>query len=375
MKALKVALLGHFPPEGAARGGVQTVISSLRDVLSERDDIELHLLQHRQGIPSGVVEGPGYTMHLFAAPPQRLLPNMLRSRRLLAPYLRQLAPDVVSTHQFEYALAAFDAGLPTVHTIHGFPAKEFRVRRTLFTRVASLMDIWMERQVLQRATDIIAISQHVIELYQQRTRAVFHRVNNPVATVFFAASPEAVPGRLLFVGNLTPRKGVEVAIAAVARLRDQFPQLRFHIVGAEADPAYVAQLRRQAAPLQDVVCFCGSPDREGIRQELAAAQALILSSHDEHAPVIVAEAMASGRPVVATRVGALPDMVQDEVTGYLAPAGDVEAVARGIARILSDPEKTAAMGRQAAAYAREQYHPQAVADGYLRAMRAAMQRA
>lgn len=374
MKRLKIALLGHFPPDGPARGGVQTVISSLRDVLSTRQEIELHLIQHRQGIPPGVVQRSGYTMHLFAAAPQRMIPNMARTRRRVGPYLQELAPDVISTHQCEYALAAFDSGIPTVHTIHGFPAKELRVRRTLFTRAASLMDLWMERQALGRATDIIAISQHVIELYQKRTHATFHRVNNPVSPVFFAPSHDPVPGRLVFIGNLTPRKGVEVAIAAVARLLPRFPQMQLDLIGAEAEPAYVAQLRQLAAPLQGAVRFCGSPDQAGIKEALAQAQALVLSSHDEHAPVIVAEAMASGRPVVATTVGALPDMIQHGLTGYLVPAGDVEAVADGMARILADAEKTAAMGKQAAVVARRQYHPESVADGYLQAMQQAMRR-
>jgi glycosyltransferase involved in cell wall biosynthesis len=293
---------------------------------------------------------------------------------LLAPFLRELAPDVISTHQFEYALAAFASGIPTVHTIHGFPAKELRVRRTLFTRLASLLDMWMEWQTLRRATDIIAISDHVIRLYQHRTQATFHRVNNPVSPLFFAPSPDPEPYRLVFVGNLTPRKGVEVAIAAVAQIRSEFPQVRFEIVGAAADPTYVAQLRTLAAPLGEGICFCGSPSQAGIKEALARAQALVLTSHDEHAPVIVGEAMASGRPVVATRVGALPDMIEDGVTGYLAPAADVEAVAQALRQVLKNPQLTRRMGVLAAEYARRAYHPEAVADGYLQAMRVAMAR-
>lgn len=374
MPLLKIALMGHFPPSGPARGGVQTVIASLRDVFSTRADIELHLIQHRQNIPTATLTQPGYTAHNFAAASSRLIPNMMRTPGLLAPFLRELAPDVISTHQFEYALAAFASGIPTVHTIHGFPSKEFHVRRTLFTRLASLLDMWMEWQTLRRATDIIAISNHVIQLYQHRTHATFHRVNNPVAPLFFELSRDPEPYRLVFVGNLTPRKGVEVAIAAVAQVKQEFPQVRFDIVGAAADPTYVTQLQAQAAPLGDSVCFCGSPSQAGIKEVLARAQALVLTSHDEHAPVIVAEAMASGRPVVATRVGALPDMVEDGVTGYLAPAADVAAVAQAMRQVLKNPQHTRRMGVQAADYARRAYHPEAVADGYLQAMHAAMTR-
>ena len=98
---------------------------------------------------------------------------------------------------------------------------------------------------------------------------------------------------------------------------------------------------------------------------------MVLTSFDEHAPVIVAEAMAVGRAVVATTVGALPDMVEAGVTGYLAPPGDADAVAQGLARLLADPQHAASLGAEAARRARQLYHPAAVARGYLQAIAAA----
>ena len=369
---MRLAILGHFPFDAPARGGIQSVIANLRDALVADKSIDLHLIQHRQGIAAGSYEREGCTIHNFAAQPGRLWPNMMRTRGLVAPLLHELAPDAISTHQFEYALPALDTGRPTVHTIHGFPGKELGTRRDWFTRGASLWEMQLERQTLRRIRHIIAISSHVIELYQPRTRAQFHRVNNPVAPVFFLPSPPPEPQRLVFVGNLTPRKGLEVAIAAIDQLRSSFPDLVFDIIGAPADPAYADVLRRQAAPLGKAVRFAGSPPQSGIKEALGRAQALVLTSFDEHAPVIVAEAMASGRAVVATAVGALPDMVEPGVTGYLAPPGDAEAVARGLARLLADPDHAADLGAEAARRARQRYHPIAVAKGYLQAIDTAM---
>lgn len=369
---MRLAILGHFPFDAPARGGIQSVIASLRDELGRDASIDLHLIQHRQGIPEGSYERPGYTVHNFAARPSRLAPNMMRTAGLVAPLLRQLAPDAISTHQYEYALPALDSGRPTVHTIHGFPGKELSTRRTWFTRLASLWELWLERQTLRRVRHIVAISNHVIELYRPRTQAQFHRVNNPVAPLFFEPSPPPEPNRLLFVGNITPRKGLEVAIAAVGRLQPGFPGLMFEIIGAAADPAYADALHRQAAPLGDAVRFRGSPPQAEIKEALGRAQALVLTSFDEHAPVIVAEAMATGRAVAATAVGALPDMVEPGVTGYLAPPGNPEAVAQNLGRLLSDPDHAAALGAEAGRRARTLYHPAAVARGYGQALAAAL---
>lgn len=369
---MRLALLGQFPIDSPPQGGVQAVIANLREAFVARGDIDLHLVQHRRDIPPGNFVRDGYTAHNLAGAGSRLLPNMLRTRGLATPLLRQLAPDAISSHQPEYALPAFDVGLPAIHTIHGFPAQEFWARRGLSTRAATLTEVWLEWQMLRRARHIIAISDQVMAMYQRRTRAQFHRIDNPVAPLFFAPSPAPERGRLLLVGNLTARKGVDIAIAAVARLLPHFPHLLLDIIGAPVDAIYTARLRAQAAPLGDAVRFCGPTDPAGIKQALGQAQALVLSSRMEHAPVIVAEAMAAGRPVAATAVGAVADLVAPGETGYLAPPGDIATLADSLARLLADPDHAAALGDEAARRARARFHPTIVAAAYLRAIAAAM---
>jgi glycosyltransferase involved in cell wall biosynthesis len=351
---------------------VQSVIANLRDVYAARDDIELHLIQHRRGIPDGVALRDGYAMHNLRADESRLAPNMMRTGGRVTPLLREIAPDAISTHQPEYALAAFDSGIPTVHTIHGFPANEFWTRRGLFTRAATLWEVWLERQTLRRARHLIAISDHVVAAYRARTSATFHRVNNPISPLFFEPGPAPEPRRLLLVGSLTPRKGIEIAIAAVARLLPDYPDLVLEIAGPVKDERYAERLRSQAEPLGAAIRFSGPLTQAGVKQALARARALALTSFEEHAPMVVAEAMACSRPVVATRVGGLSGMVEPGVTGYLAPAGDVGMIAEGLRKLLADPEHAAQLGQNAARHARRRYHPQAVADGYLQALAAAM---
>ena len=369
---MRIAILGHFPVDAPPTGGVQSVIANLRDELARREGIELHLIQHRRGVPAGTFHREGWIEHNLPARDSRVIPNMLRTPDLLRPLLESLQPDVISSHQPEYAVATLKMGLPTLHTIHGFPAHEFWTRKGLFTRAATLWEVYLERQTLGKARHLVAISDMVIARYRDRTRAVFHRINNPVAPHFFAPAPPPLPGRFLLVGNMTPRKGVDVAIRAVQRLRSDFPGLRLSIVGGDSNPDYGAEMHALARPLGDAIRFLPPTNQEGIRQLLWESQGLLLTSNEEHAPMIIGEAMAAGRPVIATRVGAIPGMVEEERTGYLVDAGDVEGVAEALARLLTDPHRAAAMGARAAQIARERYHPQRVADAYLRAMRAAM---
>lgn len=372
MMTLRIAILGHFPVDEPPTGGVQSVIANLRDELARRPNIDLHLIQNRRGAPVGTFQRQGWIEHNLAAKETRIIPNMMRTPGLLRPLLKELAPDVVSSHQPEYAAVALKMGLPVLHTIHGFPTDEFWIRRGLFTRTAILWEAWQERQLLRRARHLVAISDMIVARYGNRTQAQFHRINNPVSSLFFAPAPEPTPGHLLMVGNLTPIKGIEIAIQTVQRLLPRFPHLRLTIVGKNADSVYAEKMRALAEPLHEAIRFAGPMPQISVKKLLDDSQALLVTSNQEHAPMIIGEAMAAGRPVVATQVGAVAGMITPGESGYLAAAGDVAAVAAGLTRLLSDPEHAAQMGANAARFAREHYHPDAVADAYLRAMHAAM---
>jgi len=369
---MRIAILGHFPVDAPPTGGVQSVIANLRDALARREGIELHLIQHRRGVPVGTFPREKWTEHNLPARDSRIIPNMIRTAALLRPLLTELQPDVVSTHQPEYAAAALEMGLPTLHTIHGFPGDEFWKRKGFFTRSAMLLEAWQERQTLRRARHLVAISDMVIARYRGRTRAVFHRIDNPVSPIFFQPAPPPDPRQLLLVGNLTPVKDIDTAVRAISLLLPRFPRLRLVIVGRESDPAYAARVRALAAPLGQAVVFRGPVSQAEVKALLDASLALVLTSHQEHAPMIVSEALAAARPVVATRVGALTGMVEDGRTGYLVDAGDARATAAALARLLDDPDQARDMGTRGAKVARERYHPDAVAEAYLQAMHAAM---
>ena len=371
--SLRIAILGQFPFAAAPPvGGVQSVIANLRDELARKDEIELHLIQHRRGVPAGTFRREGWTEHNLAAREARLIPNMMRTPRLLRPLLASLAPDVISSHQPEYAATALGMGLPTLHTIHGFPGQEFWTRQGAFTRAATLWEVWQERYTLRRARHIVAISDQVIQRYRHRTRAQFYRINNPIAPLFFQPAPPPHPFHVLMVGHLNKRKGIDVAIRTIALLRPRFPHIRLEIIGRmDVDPAFTQYVQALAAPLGDAVQFLGPTDQPGIRTAMERAQIFLLTSRMENAPMVIAEAMATARPVVATEVGGVASMVMAGETGCLAPSEDVQALAACLERLLSQPHHAARLGANAARFARHNYHPGAVAEAYLRALHAA----
>jgi glycosyltransferase involved in cell wall biosynthesis len=150
------------------------------------------------------------------------------------------------------------------------------------------------------------------------------------------------PGdELVFVGRLDPIKGVDLLIEAMKGLPQEYP---LWIVG---DGPERAKLERLASGLN--VRFAGMVTPEEVPNWLRRARALVLPSHSEGLPGVMMETMALGIPVIATRVGAIPEVVKDGENGLLLDPGDVETLKAHIETVMKDPDRTGRMGLKARA--------------------------
>lgn len=153
-----------------------------------------------------------------------------------------------------------------------------------------------------------------------------------------ADRPAFVPATgdyVMFAGALGPHKGLDILLEAFGGLDRDVPLV---LVG----------LRRKDTPERfpdGVLVVENVPHSDVMRAWAHCAVAVVPSIWPEPAALTVIEAMAAGRPVVASAVGGLPDMVLDGTTGVLVPAGDVQALRASILQLLADPERRARMGQ------------------------------
>lgn len=144
-----------------------------------------------------------------------------------------------------------------------------------------------------------------------------------------------------FIGRLSPEKGPEVFLRAALQLRERCPAAHFVLLGD-------GPMREMAADfierhqLRDRVHLAGLLDDMPVH--LRSLDLVVSTSHSEAMPLALMEAMASGVPVVATRVGGVPDMVVAGHTGWLTGAGDPNGIAHFVARLLDQPEERRAFG-------------------------------
>ncbi len=196
-----------------------------------------------------------------------------------------------------------------------------------------------------------------------------HVIRCGLDEVFLAGDRVPVPGRprLVTVGRLAEQKGQLLLVEAAARLRGRRPDFELVVVG---DGPLRGELERaiDRLDLRGHVRITGFLDNPGVRRELEAARALVLPSFAEGLPVVIMEAMALGRPVIATAIAGIPELVEPGRSGWLVPAGAVEPLVEAMAEALAaDPAELDRMGRVGAARAAGQ-HDAAVESGKLAAL-------
>ena len=161
-----------------------------------------------------------------------------------------------------------------------------------------------------------------------------------------APMPEGGP-HLVAIGRLAEQKGFSLLVEAMALATPDLPGLRLTILG-EGPLRGALETAIAAKGLGGVMRLAGWADEAGVRSALAGAHALILPSFAEGLPVVVMEAMAAGRPVIATSIAGVPELLREGREGWLVPAGDAETLAEAIRALAAiPPDRLAQMGAEA----------------------------
>lgn len=230
------------------------------------------------------------------------------------------------------------------------------------------------RRLLHRAEVVVAIDAAAAALVRaQRVPGLRVRVIPPPLSMPVAAArvpPHGSPV-LLTAGFLIRRKAVDKVIAALALLRSAGSDAALLVAGQGPEEA---RLRRLAGELgvADAVSFLGWLDKEALRDAMARATIYVTMSRSESFGVAVADAMASGLPVVSAANGGARSLVVDGETGWLVPIDDEHALAHRLGTLLANPDRTAAVGARAARWARATLSPPEVAKQWLEVYRTAI---
>lgn len=305
------------------------------------------------------LEKEGIRFHMVSSLVRHLNPKSdLTALWSLVALLRQEQPHIVHTHTskagFLGRLAARIAGVPViVHTPHGhvFYGHFGSVSSWVFLQIERVL-AWITDQLIALTTaektehlergvgsaDRFSVIPSGIDL--DRFKQV--RKAGKMMPEWFGCPPDATV--IGSVGWLTDIKGHRFLVDAVARLKHEYPHLHLVILGT-GDQHDALLHRASTAGISQSVHLVGH--REDVELALAGMDGFVLPSLNEGMGRALVEAMAAGLPVIASRVGGIPALIEDEKNGLLVPAGDSLALAAALRQIVSDPSRAFALGQNA----------------------------
>ncbi|MDI6807907.1 MAG: glycosyltransferase family 4 protein [Candidatus Eisenbacteria bacterium] len=382
MSGLRVLIVSPYPFQmDRVKGGVEAVAQVLVPALVSREEIEAVRVVTFGSGAAGCEEAKidsKLTVHLLPAQRRYALLTGGRSSVLLARQIvNEFRPDIVHAQGVGvYGEVGTCLGVPAVVTVHGMVHVEVRLgEKSILKRTARtwLLDR-MVRRVLGRARVVISTSEHGGQMLGKWMRNHHVVISNPVRPAFFDYRREPDPGRILFAGSMIPLKNVLGIVRAFALVKAKVRDARLDLAGPASDADYSAQVRQLVSRLGlgSAVAFHGFVEDNILLELMGRCSVLTLFSIQEAAPTVVSQAMAMGRPVVASRVGGVPEIVIDGDNGFIVEAGDEAALADRLVALLKSQELCQSMGARGREIARQRFEPSIVAHQTLGAYKLAI---
>lgn len=266
--------------------------------------------------------------------------------------LRSGEIDILHTHGYKADLYGYIAarreGKPIIATCHNWLSGGMLSAYNLVDRI-----------LLRRFDAVVGVSQPIADRLSVRKNCTrVHVIANGIDVSLFSPAPTGAfdsksnGATLGMVARLDLQKGFECLFDAIAALRADFPALRLLVVGEGPDRQRIEAMIR-GRDLNGVVTLVG--EQSDMPRVYASMDIFVLPSLNEGLPMTVLEAMAASRPIIATRVGAIPTVVRDGETGVLVNPGDPADLKSAISRLLSDPQWRSAIGKRARAHVERNY--------------------
>lgn len=344
-------------------------VRSLTTALVKRGDVEFRVFTHSRAVSSvqrGEENGVQFTVipqyesarfgcwHLH-------LPARIQFRK----YIKEYAPDLIHGFGTEsaYGLIASEQKIPGIVFIQGIQAELAKYHDHL-PALQKMIRQKLEQKVISRASGVIAetgfAQRWALGMKESMRVAVIpHAVN----AEFFNVKPTYSANECLCIGTLNRTKAVDTSIRALAKACNQ--SLTLSVIGHGGLLNELMGLAKELGVAARVQ-FLGHMTRGQIMEKMATARMLTILSRMDTSPNILTEAHAAGVPVIGTRAGGIPDMIEDGKDGFLVDVDDFRAVAENMDSLAADAELCRRLGAAGRAKVKWMNDPDRVADLHMK---------
>lgn len=341
---MKVLIFGPYTMGDSMPGGVERHMRSIVDCLSTFSDLELHAISISKEIKEDCIsEKNGTIIHQIKASklPMTIAGVTIYPLKMIREANR-VGPDLIHGQMlgapYGFATALLSRKYPTFLTVHTLVKQTAQTNKTIIGRMHDTLWILLEKWELKKIPNLILVSPYLKEKVSKSGATNVYVIPNGIDDCWFGIRDETIRGRILFVGRITPIKKIENLLTSLKLILDKGCNAHLHIVGPIDNMHYLKHLQElvKKLKLSEYVEFTGGLYGAALSKEYAESSVLVLPSLHESNPLVVLEAMASKKPVIATNVGGIPFMIENGKNGFIVEYGDSEGMVEKILMLIND---------------------------------------
>jgi glycosyltransferase involved in cell wall biosynthesis len=394
-KKIKIAIAAYLPEdlEKDKIGGPSFAALAIAQALASDSRFEVHFISHSSS-KFALQQYGNMTIHWIPLPKISLIPRRIKFIPLLIKKFNELKPDIIHVHDAHYYLAARKTSYPIVVTAHGLLLLHhdiFLIIRSnhfmawfinilwlnlIYLFIPSPMLVGLKQRIvniyttdiiffmLRKAQHIITVSKYVESKTRYLTKGEIFTIDNALEKIYFNSAPPTEGKRLLFAAaDITKRrKGLLLTLKAFTIIKATIPDVTLHVAGGIADNNYLNNIKHylKRNGIEEGVAFLGQLSPNRLAQEYADCSLFLSSSKFETFSLVIAQALAAGRPVIATKSGGAKSLIDEGETGFLVEHNDIEKFAEKVIWLLNNKEARLRMGKNARLVAEERFAQEVV---------------
>jgi glycosyltransferase involved in cell wall biosynthesis len=361
---MKIVQIATFPINSdQIKGGVEASVYGLATELAKTHEVAVIDLPRKE-IPHDYTEHlDGIDIYRFNA---RSGSNYMAISRIpdIIRIIRHTRPDICHLHTTNlFCLIVFILlrinRKPAILTLHGLIHREKQHQWRKFRTLRNMLKYWShslaEFVFLTIAKRVVVDTLYVadaIRLYRKEWKIwrmpLCHVIPQGIDNIYFTLKDEPESDNLLSVGTISKRKGHLQLIEAIALIKRHVPTVRLTIVGPLFDRKYYEQMREliNEKHLEDQIRICTDVPLNSLLNFYSHASVFVLHSEEESQGIAFCEAMAAGKPVVATTAGGIPCVVKHNINGLLCGFDDISSFAENITALLTNENQRREMSLQ-----------------------------
>jgi glycosyltransferase involved in cell wall biosynthesis len=345
---MRIVQIGPFPVDRSLiRGGVESSVYGLAQEQAKTSSVFV-IDVPRLDIKDSVEEYERLTVYRFRNPG----PHQKDSKRRVKSIIKVISgirPEICHIHgtgEFSRAvwIALKEAGFPLMLTVHGLVGvekkKALKQHFSWKLLYQYIIQRKCERELLSAQRTIIVDTEYVAEAIKN-----YHLSRTPRMAIipqginehFYEINGSSSSRTILSVGSISKRKGHHLLIQSFSKAAERLKDIKLVICGAMADRSYYQSLQKLATDshCQERISLQADLPKEEVFEQFSNAHVFALHTQEESQGIVFAEAMATGLPIVSTRVGGVPFVVSEGENGFLTEYGDVSGFARALVEVMS----------------------------------------